>query len=94
MVVVEDPFNGATCYNGATSKYGYGTNTDIYETFGTFQNRKCTKVYMGTNNLDAYPYVYFNAFSAAGATIHTLSFDYFPSILDTIIPYSYNGTYN
>lgn len=83
-----------TCYNGAVSKYGYGTETDMYKTFGTFEGRKCVKVYMGTTGLDAYPYVYFDNFSAAGTTIHTLSFDYFPTLQDTIIAYSYNGAYN
>ena len=28
-----------TCYNGATSKYGYGTNTDIYKTTGNFPQK-------------------------------------------------------
>ena len=93
LVTREDGLSD-TCYNGATSKYSYGTNTDMYKTVGTFQNRKSTKVYMGTAGLDAYPYVYFDAFNAAGAAIQTLSFNYFPTLQNTIIPYSYNGTYN
>ena len=93
LVTREDGLSD-TCYNGATSKYGYGTNTDIYKTVGTFQNRKSTKVYMGTAGLSAYPYVYFDAFNAAGTTIQTLSFDYYPTLQNIIIPYSYNGTYN
>lgn len=84
----------SSCYNGATNKYNYGTATDMYKTSGTFQGRQCEKVYMGTSGLNAYPYIYFDAFSAAGATIQTLSFDYFPTIGTTIIPYSYSGTYN
>ena len=39
----------STCYNGATGKYGYGTNTDIYKTIGIFNGKFCTKVYMGTS---------------------------------------------
>jgi hypothetical protein len=49
---------------------------------------------MGTNGLDAYPFIHFNAFDAAGAIIQTLSFDYFPTIQTSLIPYSYNGAYN
>lgn len=84
----------STCYNGATSKYGYGTNTDMYKTDGVFQERQGTKIYMGTAGQSAYPYVYFDAFNTTGTQVHTLSFDYFPTIQNTIIPYSYNGTYN
>ena len=93
LVTREDGLSD-TCYNGATSKYGYGTNTDIYKTVGTFQNRKSTKIYMGTAGLNAYPYIYFDTFNAAGAVIQTLSFDYYPTFQNTIIPYSYNGAYN
>lgn len=94
LITTEDCFDGATCYNGATSKYGYGTNTDMYKTTGVFQGKKSTKVYMGTAGLNAYPYVYFNPFSAVGTTVHTLSFDYFPTSQDKLIPYSYNGAYD
>lgn len=83
-----------TCYNGATNKYSYGTTTDMYKDDGYYQGRTCTRVRMGTNGLDAYPYVYFDAFNATGTTIQTLSFDYFPTIQTVLIPYSYNGTYN
>ncbi len=93
LVMREDGLSD-TCYNGATSKYGYGTNTDMYKTVDTFQNRKSTKVYMGTAGLNAYPYVYFDAFNAAGTIIQTLSFDYYPTLQNTLIPYSYNGAYN
>ena len=93
LVTTEDGLSN-TCYNGATNKYGYGTNTDIYKAVGTFENRKSTKVYMGTAGLRAYPYICFDSFNAAGEKIQTLSFDYFPIIQDKIIPYSYNGAYN
>lgn len=83
-----------TCYNGATNKYSYGTNTDMYKTVTTFEGRNGTKVYMGTDGLDAYPYVYFDAFSPVGESIKTLSFDYYPTIQNTLVPYSYNGAYN
>ena len=83
-----------TCYNGATNKYGYGTNTDMYKDDGYYQGRNCTRVRMGTNGLDAYPYVYFDAFATSGATTYTLSFDYFPTIGDVIGPYSLNGASN
>lgn len=93
LVTTEDGLSN-TCYNGATSKYGYGTNTDMYKTLGVFEGRKSTKVYMGTAGLSAYPYVYFDNFNASGTTIQTLSFDYYPTIQNTLIPYSYNGSYN
>lgn len=93
LVTTEDGLSN-TCYNGATSKYGYGTNTDMYKTLGIFEGRKSTKVYMGTAGLKAYPYIYFDNFNASGTAIQTLSFDYYPTTQDTLIPYSYNGMYN
>jgi len=83
-----------TCFNGATSKYNYGTTTDMYKTTDIFQGKESVKVYMGTAGLDAYPYVYFDAFNTKGTEIHTISFDYFPTSQTTLIPYSYNSTYN
>ena len=83
-----------TCYNGATNKYSYGTSTDMYKTVTTFEGRNGTKVYMGTDGLDAYPYIYFDAFDSVGTTTKTLSFDYYPTIQNTLVPYSYNGAYN
>ena len=83
-----------TCYNGATNKYSYGTSTDIYKTTGYFQGKDSVKIYMGTSGLDAYPYVYFDAFNTTGTAIHTLSFDYYPTTQTSIIPYSYAGAYN
>ena len=90
-------YNGSfsnTCYNRAKSTYGYGENTDMYKTSGIFQGKECTKIYMGTAGVNAYPYVYFDAFATTGTNIQTLSFDYFPTTQTKIIPYSYNGTYN
>lgn len=93
LITTEDGLSN-TCYNGAVSKYNYGTNTDMYKTTGIFQGKYCTKVYMGTPGKDAYPYVYFDPFNTTGKNIQTLSFDYFPTTQTTLIPYSYNGTYN
>lgn len=93
LVTTDDGLSN-TCYNGATGKYSYGTNTDMYKTVGTFNNRKSAKVYMGTNGLAAYPYIYFDAFDPAGTVTKTLSFYYYPTIGDVVIPYSYNGAYN
>ena len=83
-----------SCYNGATNKYSYGTTTDMYKDDGFYQGKNCTRVRMGTNGLDAYPYVYFDDFTATGTDFCTLSFDYFPTIKQTLVPYSYNGYYN
>lgn len=80
-----------TCYNGATSKYGYGANTDMYKVVGEFQSRHCTKVYMGTDGLDAYPYVYFPIQTAVNET-KTLSFDYFPTLQNTVRFYNLTTT--
>ena len=66
----------------------------MYKTLGVFEGRKSTKVYMGTAGLSAYPYIYFDNFNASGTTIQTLSFDYYPTIQNTLVPYSYNGSYN
>lgn len=83
----------STCYNGASGKYGYGTTTDMYKTTGVFNDRFCTKVYMGTSGLDAYPYVYINNSFVSNGTnspeYKTLSFDFYTnnSTTTVIIPY-------
>ena len=90
LITTEDGLT-STCYNGATGKYNYGTNTDMYKTVGFFNGKNCTKVYMGTNNLSAYPYVYFSIQTNVGET-KTLSFDYYPTILDSIRFYNLQTT--
>ena len=72
------------CYNWATGKYGYGANTDIYKTTGTFNGKNSLKIYMGTSGASARPYVYFgNLFTSNGTNApeyKTLSFDYYGTI--------------
>lgn len=81
----------STCYNGAISKYNYGTNTDMYKQVGIFQGKKCTKVYNKTNGTAMYPYVYIsNMFTSNGTNApeyKTLSFDYYSTVSTTISPY-------
>jgi hypothetical protein len=98
LITAEDCLS-STCYNGATSKYGYGTNTDIYKTVTTYDGRKGTKVYMGTSGNSCYPYVYINNMYTSDGTnspaYKTLSFDYYGTIGNYLIPYklgSGNGT--
>ena len=76
-----------SCYNGATSKYGYGTSTDMY-----YDNLDdVIRVRMGTSNLDAWPFVFFNNITPpSNGEYRTLSFDYYPTIKDKINFYSYN----
>jgi len=93
LITTQDALSG-TCYNGATGKYGWGTTTNMYKTTGMFQGKFSTKVYMGTAGLASYPYVYFDPFNAKGTEIQTLSFDYYPTALNYLIAYSYNGAYN
>ena len=75
------------CYNGATGKYNYGTTTDMY-----YDNLDgITRVRMGTSNLDAWPYVFFNNITPpSNGEYRTLSFDYYPTIKDKINFYTYN----
>lgn len=81
----------ATCYNGATGKYGYGTNTDIYKTTGIFNGKFCTKVYMGTSGNSARPYPYVSNMFVSNGTNQpknkTISFDYYGTIGTYINPY-------
>lgn len=76
-----------SCYNGATSKYSYGTSTDMY-----YDNLDdVIRVRMGTSNLDAWPFVFFNDITPpSNGEYRTLSFDYYPTIKDKINFYSYN----
>ena len=77
----------SNCYNGATSKYNYGTTTDIY--YDVLDD--VIRVRMGTNNLDAWPFVFFNEITPpSNGEYRTLSFDYYPTIKDKINFYSYN----
>lgn len=77
----------SNCYNGATSKYSYGTTTDMY--YDTIDST--IKVRMGTDNLGAWPFVFFNNITPpSNGEYRTLSFDYYPTIKDKINFYSYN----
>lgn len=82
---------GNNAYNGSTGKYSYGTTTDIYKTTGTFQGKECTKVYMGTAGQSAYPYVWINDEAPAVGKYKIISFDYYPTTQDYLIPYSYRA---
>ena len=76
----------SNCYNGVTGKYSYGTTTDMY--YDTLDD--IIKVRMGTNNLDAWPFVFFNNITPpSNGEYRTLSFDYYPTIKDKINFYSY-----
>ena len=90
LITTEDCLS-STCYNAATSKYGYGTNTDIYKTVTTYDGRKGTKVYMGTNGNSCYPYVYVNnMYTSDGSNApayKTLSFDYYGTVGNYLGPY-------
>jgi len=90
LITTEDCLS-ATCYNGATGKYSYGTTTDMYKIVTTFEGRKGTKVYMGTNGGGAFPYVYIgNLYTSNGGSYpldRTLSFDYYSTISTSIRPY-------
>ena len=81
-----------SCYNGATRQYNYGPTTDMYKVDGIFQGKQCTKVYMGTDGLDAHPYVSFYPLHPANGAYKTLSFDYFPTICNNIVFYTYDGS--
>lgn len=98
LITTEDCLS-TTCYNGAISKYSYGTNTDMYKEVTTFQGKKGTKVYNQTNGTGMYPYVYIsNMYTSDGTNspaYKTLSFDYYTTISTSICPYklgSGNGT--
>ena len=75
------------CYNGVTGKYNYGTSTDMY-----YDNLDgVIRVRMGTSNLDAWPFVFFNNITPpSNGEYRTLSFDYYPTIKDKINFYTYN----
>lgn len=79
------------CYNAATGKYNYGASTDIYyDILGD-----TIRVRMGTNNLDAWPLVFFDNITPPSAgEYRTLSFDYYPTIKDKVNFYSYNTSGN
>lgn len=96
LITSEDCLS-SICYNGATSKYNYGSYSDIYKIVTTFEGQKGTKVYMGTDGNAAYPYVYINNMYTSNGTnspeYKTLSFDYYTTISTSISPYKLgNGT--
>lgn len=83
-------YNGwsSECYNGATSKYNYGTTTDMYY---DILDGDIIKVRMGTSDLDAWPFVFFNNITPpSSGEYRTLSFDYYPTIKDKVNFYSWN----
>lgn len=90
LITSEDCLS-STYYNGAISKYGYGTSTDTYKEVGIFQGKKCTKVYNKTNTTQMQPYVYINNMFTSDGTnkpqYKTLSFDYYTTISTSLVPY-------
>lgn len=90
LITTEDCLS-STCYNGSTSKYGYGTTTNMYKTVTTYDGRKGTKVYAGTDGTGFWPYVYIdNMYTSNGTNspaYKTLSFDYYTTISTAIYPY-------
>lgn len=96
LITTEDCLSN-TCYNGATKKYNYGANTNMYKIVGIFQGKKCTKLYNQENGIDMFPYVYIsNMFTSNGTNApeyKTLSFDYYTTISTRISVYKLgNGT--
>lgn len=81
---------GTNCYNGATNKYNYGTTTDIYNSI----TDGVVKITTGTSGLACYPYIFFNNITPAIGSKRTLSFDYFPSVLNAVVFYSYSTSGN
>lgn len=76
----------SNCYNGATGSYHYGADTDMY--YDILDN--IIKVRMGTSDLDAWPFAFFNNITPpSNGEYRTLSFDYYPTIKDKINFYSY-----
>lgn len=79
-----------TAYNSANGKYGYDAESNIAQTTGTFQGRKCTKVYPVANGSGFCPYSYIPAFVSDGGNypkIKTVSFDYYSPCATHIEPY-------
>ena len=64
----------------------------MYKEYGTFQDKSCTKVRMGTAGAEAWPFPAFkniNPYSTTENTYCTLSFDYYPTNITSLLPYSY-----
>jgi len=63
----------------------------MYKTVTTFEGKKGTKVYMGTNDNSCFPYVYVNNMYTSDGTnapaYKTLSFDYYGTIGNYLGPY-------
>lgn len=76
-----------TCHNATTGKYNYGTSTDIYY---TEDSDNTIRVYMGTDGQKCWPFVFFGNLTPALNSKKTLSFDYYPSIADSVNFYTYD----
>jgi len=90
LITTEDCLS-STCYNASTKKYSYGTSTDMYKEVTTFEGRKGTKVHMGTDGNNCFPYVYVNNMYTSDGTnspaYKTLSFDYYTTVSTSITSY-------
>ena len=80
-----------TAYNGAISKYGYNDTSNLKKETVTIDNEKCDKVTIRSGNTAVYPYVFFQPIHPSSGAWKTLSFDYYPTIQNNIIPYTYGG---
>lgn len=82
----------STCYNGVTSTYGWGSNTNMQKTMGTFHGKYGMKVSSINAGSYTYPYVFFdnlNPYSTTENTYSTFSFDYYATSQTILVPYSY-----
>ena len=83
-----------TAYNGANSKYGYNDASNLKKETVVVNNVLCDKVTARSGNTSFYPYVFFSPLHPLNGTYKTLSFDYYPTSQDRIIPYTYGGNAN
>lgn len=80
-----------TAYNGAIAKYGYNDASNLKKETVIIDNEKCDKVTIRSGNTAVYPYVFFQPIHPSSGQWKTVSFDYYPTTQNCLIPYTYGG---
>lgn len=81
-----------TAYNGSLSKYGYNNTSNLKKETVVVDGVECDKVTIRSGNTAVYPYVFFSPLHPASGSWKTVSFDYYPTTQNCLIPYTYGGS--
>ena len=81
-----------TAFNGSLNKYGYNDASNLKKETVFVDGVECNKVTVRSGNTAVYPYVFFSPLHPLSGSWKTVSFDYYPTTQNSLIPYTYGGS--